>query len=75
MRQRRHPLSGAFYEVGEDGHVYVDHKGVAGVFDSQGRWISGELREADPHLCMWLGGPQTEGTLPRFQAIAREETE
>jgi hypothetical protein len=47
---------------------------VCGVFDFEGRWISGELREADPHLCLWLGGPQSEGTLPRFQSIERTET-
>jgi hypothetical protein len=73
-RRRRHPLSGAQYEVGADGLVYVDRKGVSGVFDFEGRWISGELREADPHLCLWLGGPQSEGTLPRFQSVARTET-
>jgi hypothetical protein len=67
-------LSGAQYEVGADGLVYVDRKGVSGVFDFEGRWISGELREADPHFCLWLGGPQAEGTLPRFQSIERTET-
>jgi hypothetical protein len=75
MRKRRHALSGAYYEIGDDGRVYVDHKGVRGVFDFEGRWISGELREADPHLCLWLGGPQVEGALPRFQSVERTERE
>jgi hypothetical protein len=75
MRKRKHPLSGALYDVGEDGCVYVDHKGVTGVFDCEGRWLSGALREADPHLCLWLGGPQAVGTLPRFQSVDRAEAE
>ena len=28
------------------------------VFDHDGNWVSGELREADPNLCGWLAGPQ-----------------
>jgi hypothetical protein len=75
LRRRRHALSGAYYEVGEDGRVYVEHKGVHGVFDPEGVWISGELHEADPHLCLWLGGPQGIGTLPRFQAHAAAKAE
>ena len=26
------------------------------MFTPQGTWIEGELREADAHLCGWLGG-------------------
>jgi len=69
MRRRRHPLSGAIYEVGEDGLVYVDKAGVKGVFTKGGVYVSGELTTADMHLCGWLAGPQ----LPRARDIAAKD--
>jgi hypothetical protein len=50
VRTRRHPLSGALYDVRDDGLVEV--------VDRDGHWVSGELRWADPHLCGWLAGRQ-----------------
>jgi hypothetical protein len=61
MNRRRHPLSGAIYEQGADGLVHVEKDGVEGVFTAHGRYVSGELRQADPHLCLWLAGPQVPG--------------
>jgi hypothetical protein len=61
MNKRRHPLSGALYEVGVDGNVYVDNGGVSGVFTPRGEHISGELSQVDPELCIWLAGPQVPG--------------
>ncbi len=58
MRKRRHPLSGAIYEVRDDGLVSVDQDGVIGVFTSEGDWVSGALHHVDPQLCGWLAGPQ-----------------
>jgi len=71
MRQRRHALSGALYDVNDDGTVSVTSRnGVTGTFTSDGRWLSGELTHADPHLCIWLAGPQLPprlAVLPRFR--------
>lgn len=58
MHTRRHPLSGAVYDVGPDGLVTVTCDGKTGVFTHEAVWISGELTHADPHLCGWLAGPQ-----------------
>jgi hypothetical protein len=58
MRRRRHPLSRAMYEVGDDGLVHVELDGHAGVFTAEGAWVSGPLHHADPHLCGWLAGRQ-----------------
>ena len=60
MRQIRHPLSGALYDLDEDGTVTVRKDGREGHFTAEGRWLSGELRTADPQLCGWIAGP----TLP-----------
>ena len=59
MRQLRHPLTGAIYEVDVDGLVLVTTRsGATGRFTSQGVWVDGELRQCDPHVCVWVGGPQ-----------------
>jgi NAD(P)-dependent dehydrogenase (short-subunit alcohol dehydrogenase family) len=55
----RHPFSRAVYESQEDGLVRVEEEaGRVGWFHPDGRWHSGELRDADPHLVGWVGGPQ-----------------
>jgi hypothetical protein len=50
-----HPFTGALYERDDD-RVRVTRDGATGLFTSDGRWISGDLREADPQLCGWVGG-------------------
>jgi nitrite reductase/ring-hydroxylating ferredoxin subunit len=55
----RDPLNGWVYEdLGEGRVKVVDRKGVEGVFDAHGRWLEGELTDANPHLCLWVGGCQ-----------------
>jgi hypothetical protein len=53
----QHPFSGALYEQDGAGHIVVSLDGRSGLFHGDGRWISGEIREADPHLCGWVSGP------------------
>ncbi len=54
----RHPLSGAVYTVRDDGNIDVEARdGRSGIFDANAVWISGELREADPHFTGFIGGP------------------
>lgn len=53
----RHPLSGATYDLAPDATtVTVERDGKSGRFDTEGRWIDGDIRTADPHLCQWIGG-------------------
>lgn len=59
MNRKLHPLSGATYEMSEDGLVHVvSRTGERGVFTVGGQWVEGALREADPHLCGWVAGPR-----------------
>ena len=68
MRTIKHPLSGAIYDLTSDGLIRVESRtGAVGIFDKDGRWQSGELRQADPHLCVWIGGRELEN---RFQQAA-----
>lgn len=53
-----HPFSKALYEQDGNGNVRVTHEGRTGLFTQGGVWIEGELFEADPHLCGWVGGPK-----------------
>ncbi len=55
----RHPLNGWIYEHIGDGTVEVTTpKGVSGKFTSDARWLEGELKDANPHMCLWAGGYQ-----------------
>lgn len=60
MRGLVHPFTGALYEQDGVGNVRVTSASGdrVGVFGSDGHWISGDLRECDPQLCGWVGGPQ-----------------
>ncbi len=53
-----HPFSRALYEQDGDGNVRVSKGGRSGLFTQRGEWISGEIYEADPQLCGWIGGPK-----------------
>ena len=58
MSRLRHPLTGGIYELQPDGLVRVEENGRSGLFRPDGRWHSGDLRHADPHLLVWIGGPR-----------------
>ena len=54
-----HPFSKALYEQDGNGNVRVtDTSGRWGLFRPDGTWVDGELFEADPQLCGWIGGPK-----------------
>jgi hypothetical protein len=58
MKGIRHPFTNALYEQDGEGHIRVTDGERNGVFTTDGRWLSGDLRECDPQLCGWVGGPQ-----------------
>lgn len=60
MRGIKHPMTGEVYEVGENGTVVVSGPDGSGVFTLDGRWLSGELKVADAHLCGWLASERGE---------------
>ena len=68
MRAIRHPLSGATYDLLDDGTIHVKTRANReGIFDRHGHWLAGELKHADPHLCLWIGGKELPN---RFQLAA-----
>jgi hypothetical protein len=55
----RHPFTRALYEQDGSGNVrVVTQDSRIGVFTPSGTWIAGEVFEADPQLCGWIGGPK-----------------
>jgi len=66
MRQIRHPLSGAIYELDDGDAILVSQDGATGRFTPDGRWLDGDIRSADPELCRWIGsGYRGRGTAHR----------
>ncbi len=54
----RHPRTGAIYTTCDDGTVDVEARGgCRGVFQHDGTWVKGDLREADPQLLGFIAGP------------------
>jgi hypothetical protein len=54
----RHPFTGALYEQDGHGNIRIVDGDRTGTFGIDGHWIDGEVREADPQLCGWVGGIQ-----------------
>jgi len=68
MRTIKHPLSGAVYDLEADGTIRVQAKdGRVGKFDKNGVWLDGDVRQADPHLCLWIGGRPLPGRPTRAE--------
>ena len=55
-RGTQHPLTRARYEAEGANAVRVTDGSKWGLFDRTGGWIEGELRQCDPHMCIWLTG-------------------
>ncbi len=72
MRTIKHPLSGATYDLTEQGTIRVEKNGQWGEFTEHGVWLAGEIKQADPHLCLWIGGRELEN---RFQQAAKAMAE
>jgi len=58
MTGLRHPVSQALYELQPDGLVRVTDGELSGLFDREGRWVSGDLEEADLHMIIVAARPQ-----------------
>jgi hypothetical protein len=52
-----HPFTRALYEQHDGGTILVTDGDKQGVFRRDGSWVEGEIRECDPQLCNWIGGP------------------
>jgi hypothetical protein len=51
----------------DDGLVEVENNGLKGLFRWDGRHQDGELTYADPHMLVWLAGPQLDAGTPTIR--------
>jgi len=59
----------SLYELMEDGTIRVSRSGKHGIFSPAGVHLSGEIREADPQICVWVSNvpnPATQLTTSRI---------
>jgi hypothetical protein len=57
------------YELLADGNIRVSNGGREGVFTPAGVHVAGEIREADPQICVWVSNvpdPATQLTTSRI---------
>ena len=59
----RHGFTNDLYQrIAENKVRVTTENGETGIFDGQGRWIEGEIYEADPELCIWLAARRIESS-------------
>jgi hypothetical protein len=69
MASLYHPFdTDHLYELTKDDNILVTAGERNGLFTNQGIYISGELKHADPQICVWVGNnpdPATQLSKPR----------
>jgi NAD(P)-dependent dehydrogenase (short-subunit alcohol dehydrogenase family) len=69
----RHAMTEATYELLTDGTVRVETTdGASGIFRTNGRWLRGEVRDADPQMLDFLDGSSDLGNR-RTGSLAHSE--
>ena len=56
MASMYHPFdTETLYQVDEDGNIRLTNGNSVGIFTKEGNHLSGEIRQAAPQLCVWVG--------------------
>ena len=66
-----HPFDGSLYELQGDGSIKITNGKREGLFQRDGRWISGDIREADPQLCVWIANVADDNTIESDSHLAQ----
>ena len=70
MASMYHPFdTEALYQADEDGNIRITRGNSVGVFTAQGIHLSGDIKQADPQLCVWVGNNPDPSTA--FQRVGR----
>ena len=69
-----HPFDpDSLYELLEDGNIRVSNGGREGIFSKWGTHLSGEIREADPQVCVWVANvPDPDTQLATSRIAGRD---
>ena len=56
MASMYHPFeTDVLYQCDEDGNIRLTQGNSVGIFTAEGVHISGDIKHADPQLCVWVG--------------------
>ncbi len=56
MASITHPFDpDTLYELNKDGNIQLTNGNSVGIFTTKGVWLSGDIKHADPQLCVWVG--------------------
>ncbi len=70
MASLYHPFAtDMLYQVDADGNIRVSNGNSVGIFTAEGIHISGDIKHADPQLCVWVGNNPDPATM--FQRMGR----
>ena len=73
MASLYHPFdTDVLYQCDEDGNIRLTQGNSVGIFTREGIHISGEIKHADPQLCVWVGNNPAPATM--FQRAGKTPT-
>ena len=73
MASMYHPFeTDVLYQCDEDGNIRLTQGNSVGIFTREGINISGEIKHADPQLCVWVGNNPDPATM--FQRAGKTPT-
>ena len=62
------------YELLEDGTIKLTRGDLLGIFTSEGIYLSGDMREADPQICNWVSNvPNPETQMAASRIAGRDD--
>lgn len=62
------------YELLEDGTIKLTRGDLLGIFTSEGIYLSGDIREADPQICNWVSNvPNPETQMAASRIAGRDD--
>jgi phenylpropionate dioxygenase-like ring-hydroxylating dioxygenase large terminal subunit len=75
VSRTQHPLTGWLYEsLGDEKVKVTTPKGETGTFTVNADWIEGDLKDANPHLCLWVAGRQSASGFGAAAGMLDDET-
>ncbi len=61
MASLTHPFdTDTLYELTDEGNIKLTNGNRVGIFTARGQYISGDIKQADPQLCVWVGNNPDE---------------
>ena len=62
------------YELLDDGTIHLSRGDQVGIFTSEGVYLSGDIREADPQICNWVSNvPDPETQIATSRIAGRDD--